>query len=154
MIKDSQFIMTFQLALIGIILVGGLFLVWKSQTRMEEKLERLLTNRDTMMHCPMPPTTHSNDGFEPVDTAVADEMMKHLFGGDMMFGACAAPSTSKPEVQVMEEEAAVPEPSETSEVLSKNKLRTMTLEKLKKLCEEKNLSTEGTKNQLIDRILE
>ena len=146
--------MTFQLALIGIILVGGFFLVWKSQTRMEEKLERLLSNRDTMMHCPLAPA-NSNDGFEPVDTAVADEMMKHLFGGDMMFGACsAAPSTSKPEVQVVEEEAVVPEPSETSEALSKNKLRNMTLEKLKKLCEEKNLSTEGTKNQLIERILE
>lgn len=147
MIKDSQFIMTFQLALIGIVLVGGLFLIWKSQARLEDKIDSLLTDRRP------PPVANIPGGFDPIDTTVADEMMKHLFGGgnaEMVFGTCPM-EPEKPSVQVEEVE---PAPSESTEPLSKSKLRNMTLDKLKKICEEKNLSPEGTKNQLIDRILE
>jgi len=50
-----------------------------------------------------------------------------------------------------------PEPSEVSEAvgtLSKNKLRLMNLDKLRTICEERGVSSEGTKNQLIERILQ
>ena len=48
-----------------------------------------------------------------------------------------------------------PEPSETAtQSFSKSKLHKMNLDKLKEICEERHLSTEGTKQQLIDRLLE
>src|SRR6056300_1999161 len=43
MFRDPQLIITFQLALIGIVLIGGLFLIWKAVTRIEEKVDMLFT---------------------------------------------------------------------------------------------------------------
>ena len=157
MFKDSQFVITFQLALIGVVLIGGLFLIWKALTRLEEKIDMITMEKDC----------HAYDGFKKqLENAFKpcaegdlneDDVMQQLFGSDtkdefVMFSCPVAQSkTEVPGVKVEEVEKAV---SETSEVLSKNKLRAMNLDKLKKICEEKNLSTEGTKNQLIDRILQ
>ena len=46
MFKDTQFIITFQLALIGIVLIGGLFLIWKAITRIEEKVDMIILQQD------------------------------------------------------------------------------------------------------------
>lgn len=167
MFKDSQLIMTFQLSLIGIILIGGLFLIWKAISRIEEKIDQLSIQKEcnafnNFKHqldaAFAPPMTDK----EIQESMSKDPLMKDLFSPDMkedfvMF-TCPINITSveeeKPDESVKIEEIEK-EPSEAmSETLSKSKLRSMNLDKLKKLCEEKNLSTEGTKNQLIDRILQ
>ena len=170
MFKDSQLIMTFQLSLIGIILIGGLFLIWKAISRIEEKLDQLSIQKEcnafnNFKHqldaAFAPPMSEK----ELQESMSKDPLMKDLFSPDMkedfvMFTCPINLSTvveekeKKPDETVKIEEVEK-DPSEAmSETLSKSKLRSMNLDKLKKLCEEKNLSMEGTKNQLIDRILQ
>jgi hypothetical protein len=174
--KDSNFIVTFQLALIGVVLVGGLFLIWRAMTRLEEKLDLLTFEKDSKNMqffreqmagafgepsrmpevfeegtCPMayqPP--HEDPFYEerppsppvqshPQQTGPLDQFV--LF-------------TTKVEEVAAPEPEPEPAPSCTSiEPLSKNKLRSMTVDKLKKICEDKKIDPEGTKNQLIDKIL-
>lgn len=160
MFKDTQFVITFQLALIGVVLIGGLFLIWKAMTRLEEKIDILTMEKDCQSYNGF--KQQLEKAFNPVseeevnNSLSNDEVMQKLFGDTkddfVVFSCEGVAENGKPCVKVEEvEEKAV---SEVSEALSKNKLRTMNLEKLKKICEEKNLSTEGTKNQLIDRILQ
>lgn len=175
MFKDSQLILTFQLSLIGIILVGGLFLVWKALTRIEEKVDALSLDKECKAFNNF--KHHIDAAFAPpMDessmkvTMEKDPLMKQLFNPDpieekqefVMFSCPinlsgvekeeSTESTKEDRVKIEEIEK---EPSEAaSETLSKSKLRTMTLEKLKKICEDKKLSSDGTKNQLIDRILQ
>lgn len=171
--KDSNFVVTFQLALIGVVLVGGLFLIWKAMTRIEEKLDLLTFEKDgkhmqffrdqlagafgepsrmpevfeestcpmAMCHTPAPPP--QEDPFYERPPSPPAQTQTGPLDQFVLF-------TTKVE------EVAAPEaaPSCTStEPLSKNKLRSMTVDKLKKICEDKKLDSEGTKNQLIDRIL-
>jgi len=157
MFKDTQFVITFQLALIGVVLIGGLFLIWKAITRLEEKLDILTMEQDCKSFNGF--KQQLENAFNPVPQQSSDEVMQQLFGNQdvkdefVMFSA-SCPFEEKPvsDVKVEEIEKA---PSEVSEhPLSKNKLRMMNIDKLKKICEEKNISTEGTKNQLIERILQ
>ena len=133
-VKDTQFVVTFQLALIGIVLIGSLFLIWKAISRVEEKVDMLLFEKKA---------------------------------GDFTFSF----SQQEPMVpqQPEEEEAApfkVPDGEdhtvtieditnfEEDNTLSRTKLRQMNLDKIKAICEEKGISSEGTKNQLIDKLLQ
>ena len=174
MFKDSQLILTFQLSLIGIILVAGLFLVWKALTRIEEKIDSLSTDKECAAF---------NTFKQQIDSAFAppmnesalqkamdqDPLMKQLFNPDtipekeefVMFSCPINISTPVSTEETIKKDESITieeiekEPSESaSETLSKSKLRTMNLDKLKKICEEKKVSSEGTKNQLIDRILQ
>lgn len=128
--KDTQFVVTFQLALIGIVLIGSLFLIWKAISRVEEKVDMLLFEKK---------------------------------GGEFTF---AFPQESPPATEE-EEPFKVPDGEDHNTVtieditnfeedntLSRTKLRQMNLEKIKALCEEKGISSEGTKNQLIDKLLQ
>lgn len=122
---DTQFVVTFQLALIGIVLIGSLFLIWKAISRVEEKVDMLLFEKKA---------------------------------GDFTFSF--APHTE----EVVEREPEEPEETVTIEditnfeqeddTLSRTKLRQMNLDKIKGICEEKGISTDGTKSQLIDKLLQ
>ena len=172
MFKDSQLILTFQLSLIGIILVGGLFLVWKALTRIEEKVDALALDKECKAFNNF--KHHIDAAFAPpMDEASMqhameqDPLMKQLFNPpekeEFVMFSCpinlSGVGKEEPKESVQEESVKIEEiekePSEAaSETLSKSKLRMMTLEKLKKICEDKKLSSDGTKNQLIDRIQE
>lgn len=121
-VKDNQFVVTFQLALIGIVLIGSLFLIWKAISRVEEKVDMLLFEKKT------------NDfTFSFTQPDVAEE---------------EAP------FNVPDDEVTIEDITNFEEdTLSRTKLRQMNLDKVKTLCEEKGISTEGTKNQLIDKLL-
>lgn len=128
-VKDNQFVVTFQLALIGIVLIGSLFLIWKAISRVEEKVDMLLFEKKT------------NDftfSFTQPDVAVAATEEEEPFnvpdGEDH--------TVTIEDITNFEEDT-----------LSRTKLRQMNLDKIKALCEEKGISTEGTKNQLIDKLL-
>lgn len=129
-VKDTQFVVTFQLALIGIVLIGSLFLIWKAISRVEEKVDMLLFEKKA---------------------------------GDFTF--TFAQQEQPIEAVPATEEEAVPDPEEHTvtieditnfeedNTLSRTKLRQMNLDKIKALCEEKGISPDGTKNQLIDKLL-
>ena len=47
MFKDPQFMITLQIGLIGIVLVAGFYLIWKALTRIEEKVDLLLLDKQS-----------------------------------------------------------------------------------------------------------
>jgi len=187
--KDQQFIMTFQLSLIGLTLIGGLFLVWKGMSRIEEKVDLLMVERDMKACCPFkmelensgltrtaPQPTVPNPFETPIDQLHHDEEIKKLFGdeempdnGYIVFTAPVPPPAPAPtpaQAQAHMEPEAEPEPeqppppasvssysSDINKPLSRSKLRGLTIDKIKKICMERGLDSEGTKNQLIDRLL-
>lgn len=198
MFRDPQFVITFQLALIGIVLIGGLFLVWKAISRMEEKVDMILMQQDakalgafklqldnhgvsvqkcdpSTSCCPMESMMANDPVMQKLFQEHQEELEKEARDGEvlpeefMFFTTLHTPfdvpdgedhrDDQDPPKVTIEEMAprSEPEPSEVSEAvgtLSKNKLRMMNLDKLRGICEEKGLSSEGTKNQLIERILQ
>lgn len=126
-VKDNQFVVTFQLALIGIVLIGSLFLIWKAISRVEEKVDMLLFEKKT------------ND-----------------FTFSFSQPEVVLPEQNEVEVSDGEEHTVTIEDITNFEedTLTRTKLRQMNLDKIKSICEEKGISIEGTKNQLIDKLLQ
>ena len=173
MFKDTQVMITMQLALIGIVLIAGLYLVWKALGRIEEKVDLLLLDKQTHTLFSGKPSVEKEHGqmMDPRNLT-ADTLMQSIFKEDLGdtnqdgFVIFSTPFTvdntqNEPSKDVVIEEVTntmteVPEPSETMTApsLSKSKLHKMNLDKLKELCEERHLSSEGTKQQLIERLLE
>lgn len=188
MFRDPQFVITFQLALIGIVLIGGLFLVWKAISRIEEKVDMILIQQEAKamggfklqldnQGLSMQPCDDKKQCC-PMEMMMSDPLMQKLFqeqqeegsageDGEFVIFTTNTPfhvadgedHVDPPSVTVEElPQKHDPAPSEMSEAvggtLSRNKLRQMNLDKIKAICEEKGISSEGTKNQLIDRILQ
>lgn len=161
--KDTSFIITIQLTLIGIVLVAGLYLLWKALARIEEKVDLLLMDKQSQCFFPKEENTASPQDL--TNEMKEDEYMKNVFadtltdtsnnaGGFVFFSSNTYDNTENDSDEVkdvMIEEVSVKD-SIVNEY-SKSKLRQMNLEKLKELCISKNLSTEGTKNQLIESLL-
>jgi ABC-type nickel/cobalt efflux system permease component RcnA len=163
MIADNSLLMQIQLAAIGIVMVLGMFYLWRSLARLEDKVHQLLRE-------PRRPFASKED--LPVNMAEADataEMfMKQVFGESaeappfMMFmdsppseETCVNPSRSViEEVEPEEPEEHESEAgTDAANPLSKSKLKRMNVDTLKSLCVERGLSSEGSKNVLIDRLL-
>lgn len=157
MFKDTQFMITFQLALIGIVLIFGLFLIWKAITRVEEKIDMIVLqdeaakgsccpikifNSDSIMKQLFADENVDADGGEEVDFVINPTTCFSVPDGDDHYD----------ENSVMIEDVS-DAPTDDVTTLSKTKLRQMNLDKIKALCEEKGLSTDGTKNQLIEKLL-
>jgi hypothetical protein len=171
MIRNPTFLMNVQIAFMGILVVAGMFFIWRYLNRMEDKLdnlEKLLMSRPQMaampMHIPSP----------VMDDQMAEDLMNEVFGSaapiflnsfakqegpvmapeagvrieEMPTSAAPAPSTDGP--------GSVQEDDENRSVtpgLSKTKVRRMTSDALRELCAQMGLSTEGTRPELMDRIL-
>jgi hypothetical protein len=159
--KDTSFIITIQLTLIGIVLVAGLYLLWKAAARIEEKVDLLLMDRQTQCFFPKEEKLTQQDLTAEMNQ---DAFMKNVFSetltdnqtnnGGFVFFSSNTYDNEESDSQVndvMIEEVSVKE--SVANEYSKSKLRQMNLDKLKELCMNKNLSTEGTKNQLIESLL-
>lgn len=172
MFKDTQVMITMQLALIGIVLIAGLYLIWKALGRIEEKVDLLLLDKQTHTLFSGKASSETKEPVQMMDpmNLTADTLMQSIFKDDLIepqdgFVIFSKPFTVEenhngPSKDVVIEEMLTPikeapEPSETAtQSFSKSKLHKMNLDKLKEICEERHLSTEGTKQQLIDRLLE
>ena len=173
MFKDTQVMITMQLALIGIVLIAGLYLIWKALGRIGEKVDLLILDKQTHTLFSGKPSMETKEPVKMMDpmNLTADTLMQSIFKDDLTeqqdgFVIFSTPFTVEenehaPSKDVTIEEISsptkdAPEPSETATTqnFSKSKLHKMNLDKLKELCEERQLSTEGTKQQLIDRLLE
>jgi hypothetical protein len=189
---DSTLLIQIQLALIGIVVVAGLFYLWRSIVRLEEKVEHSVCTCKSLLsnnNLPFPFSMEENDNNDEIsenDQVSAEKLMKHVFGGGdptmMMFSSMPIyqsdmPSTTNVCVEDISDE---PPPLEIIEIpqnqeglenenddddenktivsidtnpLSKSKLLKMNLEKIRHLCEERELSLDGSKNQLIEKLL-
>lgn len=161
MFKDPYFVITFQLTLIGIVLIGGLFLIWKAISRIEENVDMLLIQKDKKcfvqtkeQEAQTLPEFHHGE-CDPIKMMESDSIMQQLFSTeekthidlDLNVGV----DTKVEELAPSEHGVSTSEISESP--ISRNKLRQMSLDKIKSMCEEKGLSIDGTKNQLIDKLL-
>lgn len=164
MFKELPFMMTLQIGLIGIVVVAGFYLFWKALTRIEEKIDLMLLEKQSQQLFPMDSPAESKGSHSPSQ----DAMMNAIFSQDMPeeFMIFSSPfqmppdeeeSMDSPPVEIEEIKPEAVEPSDVTIThlgFSKTKLKTMTVDKLKELCQERHLSIEGTKHQLIERLLE
>jgi len=208
---DTSLLIQVQLAVVGILLIIGLFYIWRTVLRVEARLEKSLAKLSVTMascKCPAPANINSKVQVESLpfvlqqkfqeqsssqddDLANAQELMQQVFGGGvpnmepsvMMFSvsvndsdslpasACVVEELSETEAEVEELTKKLETPVQSEGVIndgedddevsistdtnpfSKSKLALMKVEKLRALCEERDLSSEGTKIQLIERIL-
>lgn len=159
--KDTSFIITIQLTLIGIVLVAGLYLLWKALGRIEEKVDLLLMDKQTQQLFDTQ-QLHQITAQDVSQEIKNDEYMNNVFAdaltdntnnnGFVFFTNNYDSEENESSIKdVVIEEMSVKESA--SNDFSKSKLRQMNLDKLKELCSNKNVSTEGTKNQLIERLL-
>lgn len=155
MFKDPYFVITFQLTLIGIVLIGGLFLIWKAISRIEENVDMLLLqkdkgcfmqNKDQYAQCPV---EFQHEQCDPIKMMESDSIMQQLFKSEEVQVQVPVPIVE--ELSPSEHGVSTSEISESP--MSRNKLRQVPLDKIKIMCEEKGLSIDGTKNQLIDKLL-
>lgn len=145
-----------QLALIGVILVVGLFFLWRTVCRIEDKIDAL--KQGTCMYGGG--DTVYDDSFE-----TAEKLMNEVFKSSVYTQhPVDMPTISEEEEEeapasVAEEAGPEPVPqeehadSEADNPLSKTKLKKMTVDDLKDICRDRGMSTDGSKNVLIDRIL-
>lgn len=180
---DSSLLLQIQVALIGIVIVIGIFYCWRYMNRIEDKLERVMEQLHSQQSlCSSKPGAACGAGWsnEPLpeipdsDMDAAKDFM-NVFGRNVLF----VPMTEDEEEQgddddenadgytaaspnvVVEEETAVSKPddlaseaeTESMNPLSKSKMKRMNHEQLKELCRERGLSTEGVKQVMIDRLL-
>ena len=185
MFRDPQLIITFQLALIGIVLIGGLFLIWKAVTRIEEKVDMLFTGN---LKPEQPFSFELDDDVRGGDREYNNDiMMKQLFGNleediqeedkqeedikeikgddesiediqeiredDESIEEIKEPNSVE-EIEEIEEIDEINVEDNSTLVLSRNKLRQMRLEQVQRLCIDRNIDSDGTKNQLIEKLLQ
>lgn len=182
MFRDPQLIITFQLALIGIVLIGGLFLIWKAVTRIEEKVDMLFTgnlkpeqpfsfeldndvigndreyNNDIMMH-----QLFGNLEEDKQEEDKQEEDIKEIKEDNESIEDIQEIREDDESIEEIKESDSIEKIEEIDEinvednstlVLSRNKLRQMRLEQVQQLCIDRNIDSDGTKNQLIEKLLQ
>ena len=192
MFRDPQLIITFQLALIGIVLIGGLFLIWKAVTRIEEKVDMLFTgnlkpeqpfsfeldddvrggdreyNNDIMMqqlfgNLEEDKQEEDKQEEDKQEEDIQEEDIKEIKGDDESIEDIQEIREDDESIEEIKEPNSVEEIEEIDEinvednstlVLSRNKLRQMRLEQVQRLCIDRNIDSDGTKNQLIEKLLQ
>lgn len=170
--KDTSFIISVQLTLIGIVLIIGLYLLWKGLSRVEEKIDILLQSSSTELKRLGEPKycfRNEEEMHEIQENINNDDFMNNIFNNDIMFdneddNRDNCDNQSNKEGIKIEEVSTYTNDKETDEEsvsfsvsikndYSKTKLKQMTVDKLKELCDKYGISSEGTKNQMIERLL-
>jgi SAP domain len=166
MIRNPTFLMNVQVAFLGILVVIGLFYIWRYLSRIEEKLD--VVQRQMVTQPIAAPTQPMMAAPQPMfdEAAMADEFMKDVFSAPIFLNSFAMkePQGVKveevPQTETQEEPVAPPNVEEdtksvttTSTTLSKTKVKRMTVDALRETCKERGLSTEGTRPELLDRVL-
>ena len=182
MFRDPQLIITFQLALIGIVLIGGLFLIWKAVTRIEEKVDMLFTGN---LNSEQPFSFELNNDVRENDREYNNDIMMHQLFGNLEEDKQEEDKQEEDIKEIKEDNESIEDIQEIREddesieeikesdsiekieeideinvednstlVLSRNKLRQMRLEQVQQLCIDRNIDSDGTKNQLIEKLLQ
>lgn len=191
MILDAQILTSIQIAIVGVVVVIGMFLIWRSLNKLHEKVEKLAcdfaaTKQNGGATSPRSLGAQQAYNDEEEFTEEDEELMNAIFEGSdplqnqaafMLFspftngGEAKAPSAPQVQIEEVQEHAMPQERLESSQEphdrrrasddgtidttvgLSKTKLKKLTVDALKDLLQAKGLSAEGTKNQMVDRLL-
>jgi hypothetical protein len=159
--SDTSLIMNIELALIGIIVVLGLFYLWRAIGRLENRLNVLSSQVCASATCPMPQHVYppQPDPLTEEEAAEAQAFMDHVFGGFRPEPIPAPANVVVEDTSSSSVEATIPaaapddahsEAESTS--LSKNRLKKLNADQLRELCASAGLSTEGTRAMLIERL--
>lgn len=178
MLRDASALLNIQIAFMGIVLVVGLFYLWKMMKGLEHKVSKLSASVTKLQDqleargaAPAP-----SIGESAAEDAMAQAFMNEVFGGGPSPAFLHTFAPPKPaSVVVMEESGSAPaaEPASapaaqnpfdidvdadtasviTTSTISKSKVRKMTAEALRDLCKERGLDTEGTRAVLMERVL-
>ena len=172
---DSGIMMSVQIAIVGIVVVVGLFVLWRRIARLEERIDAV-SNMQRLIGSGMGIGSGSNGGdAHPSCIGMPDEdIMAAIF--DLPLGRGHAGiiegDSDQPNVTITEDDEeeivgggdsdsehvevakqlADTAESDSSVVMSKNKLRKLTMDELKTMLEGRGMSTDGNKAILIDRI--
>lgn len=163
-----------QLALIGIVVVLGLFFVWRSLHRMEDKLDRLTDLCTSNTHTTGAGWDTTRDDIDDVANMDADMFMRSVFGGGDNAASSVVFSSPITDQQCVKDPVVIEEivcnenntheahdkdersseaDTDTANPLSKYKLKKMPIDTLKELCKERGLTAEGSRAVLTDRLL-
>lgn len=174
---DSMFATQVQIAIIGLTIVLGLFYIWKSLNRIELKVDAvhtMLVQKQTQAqaHAQDPMCIYSSPDEITLNDEVAESLMKSVFGDVMMM---SQPKQTEPRGSVEVTEVYEEPPASSQETnehityddddddvsealsgvgLSKSKLKAMSVNMLKELCSQRGISADGSKQVLIERLLE
>ena len=168
MLRDG-IIMNIQIALIGIVLVLSIFYFWRQIQNLEDRMCRCMQGVQCLQGMQGPSGSSGPSGpmgeadTTPLSTA-EQYMMDHIFGATTLSPMPPMPTVNVSEIpdEAVEaiaeavEEALSEAPShfEALEPLSKSKVRKMPVEGLREVCKERNISAEGPRNALVERVLE
>ncbi len=173
MLRDTNTLMNIQIAFMGIVLVVGLFYLWKMLKGLENKVNKLSSTvnklQDQLEARGAAPVAMADAAAED---AMAQAFMNEVFGGSAApaFLHAFAPTPKPASVVVLEDAppATESQPIEgvdadlvdadtasvmTTSNISKSKVRKMTAEALRELCKERGLESEGTRAVLMERVL-
>jgi hypothetical protein len=159
MIRNPTFLLNVQIAFIGILVVVGLFYLWRYMSRLEEKVDtlgKILTSRPPVSQMPMhmAPPPMMDDDLE------VEQMMREVFSQTPIIlntytdGAEVPASAAGVQIEEVNAQRIVEDDTPSVSVgLSKSKVRRMTSEALRETCKERGLSTEGSRPELMERVL-
>jgi ABC-type nickel/cobalt efflux system permease component RcnA len=168
MLLDANILTSVQVAILGIVVVIGLFVLWRRIARLEERVEAVAMHQHNMQA-----VAHmQNGGNMPDGNPMDDEaLMAAIFELPLGMNVDEEPRQRAHQdggVTVTEEEPAAPaavpphvplpvqapesEVAESEAGASKSKLRKLPVEALKDMLMSRGLSCEGNKAALIDRL--
>lgn len=165
MLRDPTALLNIQVAFMGIVLVVGLFYLWRMMKGVESKVRKLSdTVAKLQEQLEVNGVPAQNGGGMTEEDAVAQAFMNEVFNGGKPAPMFLHPFPSS---SVVIEEAAPTEEEKkpapvadddsasvaTTSTLSKSKVRKMTGEALREICKERGLETEGTRAILMERVL-
>lgn len=164
MLRDPMLLVNIQLAIMGLVLVAGLFYLWCMICRLEKRVDDFIGHAATNEYMkqivtPSPKYVVDDAADADIDDEEDDdEFMTKVFGGCenatiMISSSQPSFSTSPPPptVEIEEEDAAT---TVSTSNITKSKLKRMSVDGLREICKERGLPTDGTKAALQDRILE
>lgn len=168
MLRDPTALLNIQVAFMGIVLVVGLFYLWRMMKGVESKVRKLsdvVAKLQEQLEVSGVPATNAAGMSE--EDAVAQAFMNEVFNGGNAPPMFLHPFPTAPTSSVVIEEAAPAEEDKkpapvadddsvsvaTTSALSKSKVRKMTGEALREICKERGLDTEGTRAILMERVL-
>lgn len=177
MFRDPAALLNIQVAFMGIVLVVGLFYLWRMMKGLESKVHKLSVSvsklQDQLESRGASPLASAHTAMQggmmdaAAEDAMAQAFMSEVFGSGAPPTFMASFGSPKPASVVVLEEAEIasttaPIEAEvdhetasviTTSTISKSKVRKMSAETLRDVCKERGLDTEGTRAVLMERVL-
>lgn len=159
---DNTIIFNIQIALLGIVLVTAFFYLWRMIGRVEDRLESLERRMASALGALSGLSGPIGGPFIAPDQDIMDQIFN--IQEPPAESAVLAPVQQSADIVITEEAPQAPAepvaeaeetPSETASIgLSKTKIRKMSVDALREACKERGLSSDGSRSQLMERLMD